>query len=48
MNPEVPTFSAASADAMLYEENDLIAQGGPVVELHVLVIPTEHNQWLPS
>ena len=46
MNPEVPTFSALSADSVLYEENDLIAHGGPVVELDVLVLPTAHNRWL--
>ena len=46
MNPEVPAFSAASADARLYEENDLIAEGRPVVELDLLVLPTVHNQWL--
>lgn len=46
MNPEVPAFSAVSADAVLYEENDLIAQSGPVVELEFFVLPTAHNQWL--
>lgn len=35
MNPEIPAFSTLSADAVLYEENDLIAEGGPVVELDV-------------